>query len=147
MGNSSTVAGPKGQDEHLNIRHADALDLDRVIWYKEPQLRKLYCLCIFLLVASATTGYDGMMVNTSQQMDKWKEFFPQYADANKLGVLINMYNIGSVISFLVVPYMADYLGRKITIAIGCVLMILGAFVGAFSTSYGSKFQYLPRLHL
>ncbi|VUC36516.1 unnamed protein product [Clonostachys rosea] len=136
MGNSSTLAGPKGQDKQLDIRHADAPDLDRVIWYKEPQLRKLYCLCIFLLVASATTGYDGMMVNTSQQMDKWKQFFPQYADANKLGILINMYNIGSVISFLVVPYLADYLGRKITIAIGCVLMILGAFVGAFSTSYG-----------
>ncbi|CAG9945685.1 unnamed protein product [Clonostachys rosea f. rosea IK726] len=136
MGNSTTLAGPKGQDEHLDIRHADAPDLDRVIWYKEPQLRKLYCLCIFLLVASATTGYDGMMVNTSQQMDKWKEFFPQYADANKLGILINMYNIGSVISFLFVPYMADYFGRKITIAVGCVLMILGAFVGAFSTGYG-----------
>lgn len=138
MVKSTLTAAPKGQNQHVDIRHADAPVVKKIIWYKEPQLRKLYLLCIFLLVASATTGYDGMMVNTSQQMDKWKEFFPEYEDANKLGILINMYNIGSIVSFLAVPYMADYLGRKITIAIGCVFMILGAMVGAFSNGYGSK---------
>lgn len=138
MSKSTPLARPKGQNQHVDIQHADAPEFEKVTWYKEPQLRKLYFLCIFLLVASATTGYDGMMVNTSQQMNKWKEFFPEYEDANKLGILINMYNIGSILSFLAVPYMADYLGRKITIAIGCVIMILGAMIGAFSNGYGSK---------
>lgn len=115
---------------------------EKVTWYKEPHLRKLYCLSIFLLIASATTGYDGMMVNTSQQMDKWKSYFPEVENDNKLGILINMYSIGSIVSFFIVPYMADNWGRKPTIMTGCVIMILGALVSAFCNGYGSEFVSL-----
>ncbi|RDL33354.1 Uncharacterized protein BP5553_08793 [Venustampulla echinocandica] len=115
---------------------ADAPKFEKVTWYKEPNLRQLYFLSIFLLIGSATTGYDGQMVNTSQQMDKWKAYFPEYQDANKLGILINMYNIGSILSLFIVPHMADAVGRKKTIVVGCVIMITGAFVGAFSNGYG-----------
>jgi sugar porter (SP) family MFS transporter len=115
---------------------ADGHKFETVIWYKEPHLRNLYFLTIFLLIASATTGYDGMMVNTSQQMDAWKDYFPEYEDPNKLGILINMYSIGSILSFFIVPYMADVLGRKPTIMIGCVIMIGGSMISAFCNGYG-----------
>lgn len=123
---------------NLDAARGEAPRFEKVTWYKEPHLRNLYILSIFLLVASATTGYDGMMVNTSQQMSKWEEYFPEHADNNKLGILINMYNIGSIVSFFIVPYMADNLGRKPTIMIGCVIMITGAFVSAFCNGYGSE---------
>ncbi|KAK7418784.1 hypothetical protein QQZ08_011107 [Neonectria magnoliae] len=121
---------------NLDAARGEAPNFEKVTWYREPHLRNLYILSIFLLVASATTGYDGMMVNTSQQMKKWEEYFPEHADNNKLGILINMYNIGSIVSFFIVPYMADNLGRKPTIMIGCVIMITGAFVSAFCNGYG-----------
>lgn len=124
--------------ENIDHARADAPHFEEVTWYKEPHLRKLYFLSIFLLVASATTGYDGMMVNTSQQMDKWKEFFPEYQNDNKLGILINMFNIGSIIAYFISPYMADNLGRKPTIMVGCVIMILGSCISAFCNGYGSK---------
>ena len=38
---------------------AEAPRLRRVIWYKNPGLRKLYGIAIALFFASATTGYDG----------------------------------------------------------------------------------------
>ncbi|KNB04239.1 hypothetical protein FOXG_19242 [Fusarium oxysporum f. sp. lycopersici 4287] len=120
----------------LDIAQAEAPRFEKVIWYKEPHLRKLYFLIIFLLIASATTGYDGMMVNTSQQMDKWKEYFPEEKNESKLGILINMYNIGSIVSFFIVPYLADNWGRKPTIMLGCVIMITGSFVSAFCNGYG-----------
>jgi sugar porter (SP) family MFS transporter len=129
-------AGSKPAGDATAIAQAEAPRFEKVTWYKEPHLRKLYFLSLFLLIASATTGYDGMMVNTSQQMDKWKEYFPEVADNNKLGILINMYNIGSIVSFFIVPYMADMLGRKPTIMIGCVIMIAGAMVSAFCNGYG-----------
>jgi hypothetical protein len=125
-------------DDHTSLTATDAPRFEKVVWYKEPHLRNLYTLSIFLLVASATTGYDGMMVNTSQQMDNWKEYFPEVNNDNKLGILINMYNIGSIVSFFFVPYMADNLGRKPTIISGCVIMILGALLSAFCNGYGSK---------
>lgn len=143
MGLSFAPLGSKSRvqatvQDNLDIAQAEAPRFEKVTWYKEPHLRKLYFLTIFLLIASATTGYDGMMVNTSQQMDKWKEYFPEYDNENKLGILINMYNIGSIVSFFITPYLADGLGRKPTIMIGCVIMIAGAWISAFCNGYGSK---------
>ncbi|KAF7546540.1 hypothetical protein G7046_g9272 [Stylonectria norvegica] len=126
----------KEASETIQASSPSTPNFEKVTWYKEPHLRKLYFMCIFLLVASATTGYDGMLVNTSQQMNKWKSYFPEYTDTNKLGILINMYNIGSILSFFLVPHMADTFGRKITIMIGCCIMILGAMLGAFCNGYG-----------
>jgi sugar porter (SP) family MFS transporter len=111
-------------------------------------------MTIFLLIASATTGYDGMLANTCQQMDFFKRYFSIQngkvnevfiwdaekeewkTDENKLGIMINMFNIGSIISFFITPYLADTLGRKPTIMIGCVIMILGACISAFCNGYG-----------
>ncbi|KJZ73790.1 hypothetical protein HIM_06908 [Hirsutella minnesotensis 3608] len=68
-------------------------------------------------------------------MDAWKGFLPEHADANKLGVLINMLSIGSITSYCFSPWLADTLGRKPTIMLGCVVMIAGSCIGAFCTGY------------
>lgn len=36
------------------------------------------------------------------------------------------------------PYMADHFGRKIPIAVGCLIMILGAFLSGFTNGDGSE---------
>ncbi|KAK3380946.1 general substrate transporter [Podospora didyma] len=118
----------------------------RVYWTKEPHLRKLYGLSIILMVASATTGYDGMLVNTSQQIDAWKSFFFPELQANgnlsdpvlnsKLAILVNMFNIGSIVSFFFTPYVADHYGRRPAIISGCIFMIIGGLLTAFSTGIG-----------
>lgn len=125
----------------------DAPRFERVTWYKEPHLRKLYFLSIFLLVGSATTGYDGMLLNTSQQMDYWAAYFPENKDANKLGIMINMYNIGSIISFFITPYLADRFGRRPIIMLGAFLMTVGAMITAFANGYGSEFIVTRRSSL
>jgi sugar porter (SP) family MFS transporter len=121
---------------NVDVAQAEAPRFEKVTWYKEPHLRKLYGMSIFLLIASATTGYDGMLVNTSQQIKRWEQFFPEVENENKLGILINMYNIGSILSFFVVPYLADKFGRRPNIMAGCLIMILGAFLSAFANGYG-----------
>lgn len=150
MGLKSTIKGLKAGGHNDNRPqqtvieneedvHAGQPQFEKVVWWREPHLRKLYFMSIFLFIASATTGYDGQMVNTSEQMDAWYAYFPEANNASKLGILINMYNIGSIVSFFIVPYSADNLGRKISIMIGCFFMILGALLGAFSNGYGSEF--------
>ena len=57
-------------------------------WWKDGKLRVLYWHCAVLSVASVTTGYDGMMLNTSQLMDPWQEFFGEPEGA-LLGLLNN----------------------------------------------------------
>ncbi|KAK4139562.1 sugar transporter-like protein [Dichotomopilus funicola] len=130
---------------------ADYDDVDvprfqRVYWTREPHLRKLYGMAVILMVASATTGYDGMLVNTSQQIDAWNYFFfPELKDNkdlkdpildSKLAILVNMFNIGSIVSFFITPYVADNYGRRPAIIAGCLFMITGGFLTAFCNGYG-----------
>jgi hypothetical protein len=42
-----------------------------------------------------------MMMNSSQQMDRWQNYFDS-PTGNRLGLMNNAYNIGSIISFFVV---------------------------------------------
>ena len=130
----------------------------RVYWMREPHLRKLYGLTVFLMMASATTGYDGMLVNISQHIRAWNwYFFPEYKENpdlvdpildSKLAILVNMFNIGSVISFFITPFVADNYGRKTAILCGCSIMMVGGFLTAFCTGYGSECSTLsPRVRL
>lgn len=100
------------------------------------------------MVASATTGYDGMLVNTSQQIDLWRYFFfPELRDKpngdpildSKLAILVNMFNIGSILSFFITPHVADTYGRRSAIVAGCLFMIGGGLLTAFANGYGSVF--------
>lgn len=121
----------------VDVAQAEAPRFEKVHWTKEPHLRKLYALGVVLMIASATTGYDGMLVNTSQQMTYWNTFFKEAVDNdNKLGILVNMFNIGSIISFFLTPYVADNYGRKTAIFIGCCFMVVGGCLTAFTNSYG-----------
>ncbi|EHK96531.1 MFS general substrate transporter [Glarea lozoyensis ATCC 20868] len=117
------------------IAAAEAPEFEKVQWYSDPNLRKLYFWCAVLCVASATTGYDGMMLNTSQNLDQWQAYFKK-PTGSSLGLMNAIYQIGSLASFPLVPYMADWWGRKLPIAVGCLLMILGGVLGAFSNGYG-----------
>ena len=128
---------------------AEAPRFEKVNWVKEPHLRKLYIMSIFLLIASATTGYDGMLANTCQQIDDFKIYFDNIftwdeetetwlQDENLLGIMINLFNIGSIVSFFITPYLADRFGRRPTIMGGCVIMIVGAFISAFTRNYDSE---------
>lgn len=93
-------------------------------------------MSLVLMIASSTTGYDGSLINTSQQIQLWEDFFgADIADNNKLGILVNMFNIGSIVSFFFTPYVADHYGRKMAIIIGCILMICGGCLTAFCNGY------------
>ncbi|KAI1326752.1 general substrate transporter [Xylariaceae sp. FL0255] len=117
---------------------------ERVKWTKEPHLLKLYGWAVILILGSVTTGYDGMLVNTSQQIDMWKAFFTrtqpsatntQAVADSWLGLLVNIFNVGSVVSFFITPYVADHWGRKASIAIGCVIMIGGGILSSVAANY------------
>ena len=114
----------------------EAPQFERVQWSKEPGLRKLYFYAVVLCVASATTGYDGMFFNSVQNFESWKSFFG-YPEGHILGLLGALYQIGSLVSIFFVPYMADHWGRKIPIAVGCIIMIVGAILQGVCKDLGT----------
>ena len=80
---------------------------EHVVWHKDPGLRRLYLVCCFgLMVASATTGYDGSLLNTVQQFDAWENYFDNVgrdkSKSSELGLLTNTFTIGSIVSMFIV---------------------------------------------
>jgi MFS family permease len=120
----------------VEVAQAEAPEFERVSWWRDGNLRVLYWHCCILLVASATTGYDGQMLNTSQLMDTWQTYFDE-PTGSKLGVMNNAFNIGSIVSFFFVPFFTDRFGRKWPIVAGCLIMVAGGFVTAFAKNWGT----------
>lgn len=48
-----------------------------------------------------------------------------YPSGGTLGFLAAAMSVGSMLSIPVVPYVADILGRRFGVVLGCVIMILG----------------------
>ncbi|KAI1826767.1 general substrate transporter [Xylaria intraflava] len=147
MGGHQTIrsrARKERDSGDIDVTLVEGPQFEKVSWIREPHLRRLYAWAVILTLGSVTTGYDGMLVNTSQQIDRWKQYFPrtqvgpdnpQAVADSWLGLLVNIFNIGSVVSFFITPYVADNWGRKASIAIGCGFMIAGGVVSAFCTQY------------
>ncbi|KAI8635503.1 general substrate transporter [Xylariaceae sp. FL1651] len=119
-------------------RHAaeEAPKFEHVSWYKEPGLRKLYFYAFVLSIASATTGYDGSFLNAVQVFPQWQNYFGSPA-GSQLGLLVALYQIGSVASIPLAPIIADNFGRKLPIIIGCIIMIVGAILQGTSQTLGT----------
>ena len=54
-----TEHGAKAHQAEVIVAQREAPQFEKVEWRKEPHLRKLYAYGCILMVASATTGYDG----------------------------------------------------------------------------------------
>ncbi|KAF2195989.1 general substrate transporter [Delitschia confertaspora ATCC 74209] len=113
----------------VEVAQAEAPHLERVNWRSDPGLRKLYFYAFIICIASATTGYDGSMLNNLRILNTWTSYFGD-PKGSELGLLTALYSIGSIASLPVTPFIADHFGRKSAIAIGCLIMIVGAAVQA-----------------
>ncbi|GAW21631.1 hypothetical protein ANO14919_111540 [Xylariales sp. No.14919] len=129
------AGGPPKQE---NAAHAaeDAPAFEKVSWYKEPGLRKLYFYAFVLCIASATTGYDGSFLNAVQVFPQWQSYFGN-PEGSELGLLVALYQIGSVVSIPLAPILCDNFGRKLPIIVGCVIMIAGAVTQTTASSIGA----------
>ena len=56
----------KAGGDNVVAAQDEAPTFEKVSWYKEPGLRKLYWHAFVLCVASATTGYDGYVSSPSR---------------------------------------------------------------------------------
>ncbi|MCJ1442306.1 MAG: hypothetical protein MMC23_002799 [Stictis urceolatum] len=109
-------------------------EFPRVTWYKDPGLRKLYICLMFVVLTSATNGYDGSMVNGLQTLPQWQAYFDN-PSGSLLGLFSCIMSVGSICAIPFVPYIADGLGRRMGVMIGCVIMCLGVALQTISINF------------
>lgn len=105
-----------------------------VTWYKDAGLRKLYGLCAIIILSSATTGFDGSMMNGLQMVPAWQNFF-NHPSGSILGLFNAIMGIGSICGLPFAPYISDFLGRRLAICTGIFFMMLGIAIQTASQNF------------
>ncbi|KAK8186015.1 general substrate transporter [Phyllosticta citribraziliensis] len=106
-------------------------EFPKVTWWKEPEMRKVYFILMFVVLTSATNGYDSSMVNGLLALDQFKEYF-DHPTGTIVGLFSSILFLGGVLAQPIVPYLADFFGRRMAIFSGAVVMILGVGLQAAS---------------
>ena len=69
-------------------------------------------------------------------MDQWNDYFNS-PESNLLGLISSSLFLPAIITPYIASFLSDRYGRKITLAIGSLLLIAGAFVNAFAKNIGT----------
>jgi MFS family permease len=108
-------------------------------WFRDPGMRALTWPILVGFASTISSGYDGSCM-TGLQANK-RYFMPAIGnpDANKLGLIVAAYTLGALPGLLPASYMADRWGRRVSLAVGCVVIIAGALVQALTTGGWNMF--------
>ncbi|KAL2820777.1 general substrate transporter [Aspergillus granulosus] len=96
--------------------------------------KRAYNWYISLVAAACMVlyGYDASVYNSVQGSDNWVAYF-NHPDANLIGAINTSYTVGAIFGgFFLGGPIADFLGRKVGMGTGCVLVIVSTFMQAFS---------------
>ncbi|KAI9167827.1 Lactose permease [Paramyrothecium foliicola] len=120
--------------DHVDVvdQHSSPKGSDLPFW-KQPELRKLYGMMVFLFLGSTTLGYDGSLLNGLQTMESWRDYFGN-PTGSRLGIFGAMPGFGGLFVLLFAPYIADGFGRKRGTAIGAAFVVFGALLQVFASS-------------
>lgn len=63
------------EDTHVSPGHFKVAgkEFPKINWLKTPNLRRTYFLLFFVILTSATNGYDGSMVNGLLSLEQFTE--------------------------------------------------------------------------
>lgn len=109
---------------------------DPIPWYKKPNLRFLYFMLFPTCMGiELTSGFDSQMINALQILESWIQYFDNPQGALK-GIISAAYSLGAILSLPLVPIINDRFGRRWSIALGSIVMIVGAIIQGFSQHVG-----------
>ncbi|KAL2870363.1 MFS transporter [Aspergillus lucknowensis] len=110
------------------------VEQDLVPWYKKKNLRNLY----FALVPAAlgvemTSGFDGSVLNGLQAVQSWLDYFDNPRGAI-LGIITAAFSLGAVGAIPAVPWVNDRFGRRASIKLGTVFILIGVVLQTASVN-------------
>lgn len=77
-------------------------------------------------------GYDASVFNSVQGSSNWKAWF-NHPNSSVIGSVNTAYTVGAIVGgFFFGGPIADYLGRKMGMALGCILVIIATFMQTFA---------------
>ena len=102
-------------------------------WWRDPGLRKNVFHCVGLYFCVFYLGYDASLMNGLQAVPEWEEYF-NHPTGNVLGFISASLFLPAIITPFIASWINGLWGRKICLAVGSLLLILGAFLNSFATN-------------
>ncbi|KAF5026958.1 hypothetical protein F66182_988 [Fusarium sp. NRRL 66182] len=114
---------------------ADVLPQQTEPWYRVSYLIKLNLLLMIPLMSSSVAGFDGSLMNGLQALSSWKNDFnnPQ---GHTLGFVNAAQSFGSILTLPVCGSLSDKIGRKKTLLLGGVIIVIASVIQAAAVNYG-----------
>jgi sugar porter (SP) family MFS transporter len=122
------------------------VDEDKVPWYKKPNLRMLYVwLFLCCMGVEMTSGFDSQLINTLQYSQTFHHYLGggrmddkgKYAiEPGMLGFVNSCYQLGSIFAVPFAPWFAQKYGRRWSIMLGSLIMVVGALIQGFAQHVG-----------
>lgn len=114
-------------------------------WYKKPNLRYMYFwLFLCCMGVEMTSGFDSQLIGTLQFSQPFNKYFgngyktirsgkEQYdIEAGMLGFISSCYQLGSILAVPIAPWLNQRYGRRWSIMIGSITMVVGALLQGFA---------------
>jgi len=107
-------------------------------WSKN--MMSLYAIMAIGYLVSTMNGFDSSLMGAINAMPEYKKSFDlQGDDGSSSGIIFIIYNLGQIASFPFCGLLADGLGRRWCIFIGCAIVLIGT---AIQTTAHEKGQFI-----
>ncbi|KAF2019199.1 general substrate transporter [Aaosphaeria arxii CBS 175.79] len=134
MGIVSQVKGGKPKATAADPVLTRIVEQDTVSWIRKPNLRRLYLLLVPAAIGiEITSGFDSQLINALQIVPAWKDYF-HHPTGSLQGIIAAAYSLGAIISLPFIPWVDDKVGRRGSIMVGSIIMIIGAIIQGFSVN-------------
>ncbi|KAH7099036.1 general substrate transporter [Auriculariales sp. MPI-PUGE-AT-0066] len=93
---------------------------------------------IFLVVTccSGDSGFDGTVMSGINAMKQYQHYFGMTDAGAKTGIIFGIYTLGSLTGAFPASYLPDRIGRRYSMFVGNIILIVGAIITATATNKG-----------
>ncbi|WWC66896.1 uncharacterized protein I206_100803 [Kwoniella pini CBS 10737] len=100
-------------------------------WWNDPGLRKLVFFMAVCTSSAIGSGVDGSLINGLQIIPQFNENLGDISD-NHLGLVIASFSLGALPALPISAYLMDKFGRKSSLLLGCLSVIIGGISQSFT---------------
>ncbi|ETS79836.1 hypothetical protein PFICI_07365 [Pestalotiopsis fici W106-1] len=89
---------------------------------------RLWIICFFGYMVSTINGFDGSLMGSINAMEQYQKAFGLDGAGASTGIVFIVYNLAQLVAFPLCGLLGDGLGRRKTLAIGCLFVIIGTAI-------------------
>ncbi|KAI0471706.1 lactose permease [Xylariaceae sp. FL0804] len=93
-----------------------------------PNMLRLYFIMGIGYLISTMNGFDSSLMGSINAMKPYQHTFGLSGEGSTTGIIFIIYNIGQIASFPFCGMLADGLGRRWCISVGCLIVLIGTAI-------------------